>query len=161
MYDIVISAQAFHWIDPTIGLHKAYTALKDNGILALFWNFINFEEEPLLREIKDVLIAYAPAFQEWPDASTTRFNSFSNYWYEQISSSIHFTQPQFEVIASNITYVTDDFRKLIETFSWFQTLEEQNKHDLQEKLSERLSGTIVKINLPVRTIILTGIKAAA
>jgi len=37
-YDLVISATAFHWIDPAIGYHKVARALKPGGSVALFWN---------------------------------------------------------------------------------------------------------------------------
>lgn len=37
-YDLVISATAFHWIDPGIGYPKITRALKPGGALALFWN---------------------------------------------------------------------------------------------------------------------------
>ena len=37
-FDLIISAQAFHWIDPRVGYQKAAQALKPNGHMALFWN---------------------------------------------------------------------------------------------------------------------------
>ena len=38
LFDLVISAQAFHWIDPDIGYRKAASALMADGHIALFWN---------------------------------------------------------------------------------------------------------------------------
>ena len=37
-YDLVISATAFHWIDPEIGYPKVAKILKREGAIALFWN---------------------------------------------------------------------------------------------------------------------------
>jgi SAM-dependent methyltransferase len=37
-YDLAISAQAFHWIDPAIGYPKLAGALRPGGALALWWN---------------------------------------------------------------------------------------------------------------------------
>lgn len=37
-FDLVISATAFHWIDPEVGYRKAAEVLKPDGALALFWN---------------------------------------------------------------------------------------------------------------------------
>jgi SAM-dependent methyltransferase len=37
-YDLVISATAFHWIDPEIGYSKIAKILKREGAIALFWN---------------------------------------------------------------------------------------------------------------------------
>jgi SAM-dependent methyltransferase len=37
-YDAVVSATAFHWVDPTVGFPKAATLLADHGTLALLTN---------------------------------------------------------------------------------------------------------------------------
>lgn len=37
-YDLLLSATAFHWIDPEIRFRKARDLLKPNGALALFWH---------------------------------------------------------------------------------------------------------------------------
>jgi SAM-dependent methyltransferase len=37
-FDLVMSATAFHWIDPEVGYRKAAGVLKPDGALALFWN---------------------------------------------------------------------------------------------------------------------------
>jgi SAM-dependent methyltransferase len=36
--DLVVSATAFHWIDPAVGYQKVARVLKPNGAIALFWN---------------------------------------------------------------------------------------------------------------------------
>lgn len=36
-YDLIYSAQAFHWLDPQLKYKKCHTLLKDRGFLALFW----------------------------------------------------------------------------------------------------------------------------
>jgi SAM-dependent methyltransferase len=36
--DLVVSGTAFHWIDPAVGLPKAWHALRPGGWLALAWN---------------------------------------------------------------------------------------------------------------------------
>lgn len=38
-FDIVACAQAWHWIDPSIGAAKAHAILQRDGLLALFWNW--------------------------------------------------------------------------------------------------------------------------
>lgn len=37
-YDLAISAQAFHWIEPAVGYPKLAWALKPGGSIALWWN---------------------------------------------------------------------------------------------------------------------------
>jgi SAM-dependent methyltransferase len=38
-FDLIISAQAWHWVDPQIGAPKAARLLTAGGTVALFWNF--------------------------------------------------------------------------------------------------------------------------
>jgi len=38
-FNLIISAMAWHWIDPEIREIKACQLLKENGSLALFWNY--------------------------------------------------------------------------------------------------------------------------
>lgn len=38
-FDLVASAQAWHWIDPRVGAAKAAAALRPGGLLGVFWNF--------------------------------------------------------------------------------------------------------------------------
>ena len=43
-FDVIFSAQAFHWVPQPIGYEKCAYALKDGGSLALFWNmYITYE----------------------------------------------------------------------------------------------------------------------
>ncbi len=38
-FDLIVSGQAWHWIDPVAGAQRAATALRSGGRLAVFWNF--------------------------------------------------------------------------------------------------------------------------
>lgn len=37
-FDLLVSATAFHWLDPTVAYPKAARSLKPGGSIALFWN---------------------------------------------------------------------------------------------------------------------------
>lgn len=52
-YDMIYSAQAFHWIDTNIKYKKCYQLLKDNGYLALFWYNPCNDNLPLTKEIEE------------------------------------------------------------------------------------------------------------
>jgi len=38
-FDLIVSGQAWHWIDPERGADKAVSLLRPGGLLAPFWNF--------------------------------------------------------------------------------------------------------------------------
>ena len=42
VFDIVISGQAWHWVDPVAGAAKAAEVLRAGGRLAVFWNVFDF-----------------------------------------------------------------------------------------------------------------------
>ena len=53
-FDLVISAQAFHWIPPEVGYAKAAAALRDDGSIALFWNHYPGLETALTHALREV-----------------------------------------------------------------------------------------------------------
>ena len=54
-FDFVVSAQAWHWVDPVVGFPIAARALKTNGVLAIFGHVPLLPPEPCLSAFK---IAY-------------------------------------------------------------------------------------------------------
>jgi SAM-dependent methyltransferase len=38
-FDLIVSGQAWHWVDPTVGAPKAARLLRPGGALVLFWNY--------------------------------------------------------------------------------------------------------------------------
>lgn len=50
-YDLIFSAQAFHWVPQPIGYEKCSYALKDQGHLALFWNMYLLDDHKADREL--------------------------------------------------------------------------------------------------------------
>ena len=67
-FDLVMSAQAFHWISREIGFTKAAQALKNQGHLALFWNMYPDPESPILLELKNVYQTCAPELSDRPSS---------------------------------------------------------------------------------------------
>jgi len=58
-FDVIIAAQAFHWISQPIGYEKCSRALKKGGYLALFWNLNLFRDEiDLDRELWAIICKY-------------------------------------------------------------------------------------------------------
>ena len=44
-FDAVTAAQAWHWIDPLAGAAKAAEALREGGVLAVFWNAFGLSQQ--------------------------------------------------------------------------------------------------------------------
>jgi len=60
VFDLVVSAQAWHWVAPDVAYPKAHGVLASSGGLALFWTHPLWDEVPLGREILSLYERYAP-----------------------------------------------------------------------------------------------------
>ena len=47
LFDIIISATAFHWLDLSVKYNKSYNLLKDDGLLTLYWNNYGIENKEM------------------------------------------------------------------------------------------------------------------
>ncbi len=68
-FGLVFSAQAWHWVRPEVRYRKAAEALRAGGTLALLWNRVRWQGEPLQGDLEDLyrrlvpdLYARHPAF---------------------------------------------------------------------------------------------------
>lgn len=64
-YDLVVSGQAWHWVDPAVGPRKAGEVLRAGGALAVFWN--SYRYEPAFRDA--MLTAYHEVAPDLADNS--------------------------------------------------------------------------------------------
>ncbi len=88
-FDLVVAAQAWHWVDPAVGYRKARAALHPAGILALLWNRSLVEGRP--PGVTDAYRRHAPHLAEgstldrsWPADGRSR----------QVAESGLFTTPE-------------------------------------------------------------------
>lgn len=64
-FDLVLSAQAFHWLDPEVAYVRAGRALRPGGALALFWNRPQGYDPAVRRELDAVYREHAPELLSW------------------------------------------------------------------------------------------------
>jgi SAM-dependent methyltransferase len=58
--DLIASAQAWHWIDPSRGLAVARAALRPGGVLALWWNIVDGRDGPVHAAVDAAYAEHAP-----------------------------------------------------------------------------------------------------
>ena len=59
MFDLVVSGQAWHWVDPSLGAQKAASVIKPGGRLAIFWNR-GQHDAPTQATLNEVYVRFAP-----------------------------------------------------------------------------------------------------
>lgn len=71
-FDLVVSAQAWHWIDPDVRVVKGMSLLRPGGWLALVWNRPAADASPLRQTLDSVYAELAPEVPTDGPGSTAR-----------------------------------------------------------------------------------------
>ena len=159
-YDLLISAQAFHWVDLGVGLPKAHRVLTAGGTLALFWNFTHYDADPLLQRVRDVCLAQIPILAAWPEASDERFEAFAAGWLTTLREAGGFTAITSTVIASTLEYSHARFLQLLTTYSWVQSRPPAVQAALVQAVQAALRDAPAILTLPTRTLLILATNAA-
>jgi SAM-dependent methyltransferase len=144
-FDLVISAQAFHWIAPEIGYPKVAQALKPSGSVALFWNQYPYPDTEFYQALEEVYQAKAPQLAQ----SAREFS-----WEEtmarrevEMNESGFFERAVVKRYPWLATYDTDQYLKLLNTHSNHRNLDEDTRQALFaaiRELIEQFGGTVDK-----------------
>lgn len=141
-FDLVVSAQAFHWIDPAIGYPKARTLLKPSGHLALVWNLFPGGDGPLYAALDAVYRTHAPMLcGERRESLADRVNRTTR----EISNSGCFDPPEIHRVSWASTYTAEAYIRLLATFSDHAGLEPSVRENLFSHIKatvERFGGQI-------------------
>jgi len=137
-YDLVVSAQAFHWIRPEIGYPKVHRALRSGGTLALIWNLEGGSDTPLHRSLEDVYELLAP-----------RMTSKSvRYWLELhvwrilglINSSERFMVPEILRFPWWMRYSSEAYLQLLRMLSDHLALRSSDRQALLDVVRQAIDG---------------------
>lgn len=146
-FDLAISAQAFHWIPKEIGYAKVARVLKKQGYLALFWNMYPDLEGDLAADLRQVYQAYAPELAG-PNKYETRISRHE----QDVRESGFFDLLEVKRFPWSMTYDTQQYLGLLNTYSDYLRLPEQRRAKLLEAITEvvnRHGGTVEKPYLAV------------
>ena len=142
-YDLVVSAQAFHWIDPAIGYPKAHAALRSSGCLALIWNLFPGSDAPVHRALDADYRRQAPQLSRNPGRRS--FEERVERTIGEILASGLFDELSVHRYPWARAYETADYLKLLRTFSDHLALEPSNLDRLVAAVGatiDRFGGTI-------------------
>lgn len=62
-FDLVVSGQAWHWVDPAVGPSRAADVLAANGRLAVFWNYEHLADDALDDAVEVAYETFAPELE--------------------------------------------------------------------------------------------------
>ena len=148
-YDLLLSATAFHWIDPEVRFRKARDLLKPGGTLALFWH------RPVQTEAsRDFVHAVQPFYQRLAPELTDGYvfppapDRVSTEYEELIPASGCFTDLEIRKHYLATDYSAGEYVDLLATFSDHQMLESSKRHRLlsaiEALIAAEYAGTVVR-----------------
>lgn len=159
-FDLVLSGQAWHWVDPVAGPRRAAEVLRPGGKLALAWN-----REQLDRSVRDAMdAAYQavgllpdrttqPALQRDPDAGMDGF-------VEDLHRAQRFVDIERRQFAWQRIYTTHEWIELIRTHSEYLTLDEPRRAALEEAIRAAIDGLGGRFTAPYLTYSIFARRAA-
>lgn len=113
-FDLVTCAQAWHWLDPDVRLHKTHSLLRPGGWLALFWN-ANPGDQPaaeLKRAIDRAYERHAPELDGLPRQAVVQDGDWT-----RIPDDLAFDSPIDRTYTWTRTYSTAEWLDLLRTHS--------------------------------------------
>ena len=136
-FDLIISATAFHWVDPKVRYLKASEVLKSKGFLAVFSNQHVRKDEGFFAESQSLYDKYyAPLTTNRP-THATNFPGVEAFQY-----------PIKRVYPWTQTYSSEQYIKLLGTYSGHIALSDENRYRLFEGIANlietKYDGQITK-----------------
>jgi len=156
-FDVVLSAQAFHWIDPAFGLARAAEALKPQGAIALVWHLDRSEHTDFYRATQPLYERFLPsdAQREHVDPLEQR----AMRYHDALSQSDAFTRLTTFRHSWQRQYTGPQFLKLLQTFSNHQALPEPAKTQFFQGMAAELARFGNVVTRHYETLLLVAHKA--
>jgi SAM-dependent methyltransferase len=137
-FDLVLSASAWHWIDPDIGYRKAAEALRPGGSLALLWSSqgraagavatagsdsAGGQPDAFVEAMAEISEQLAPDV-ELPWEYRLRHRGQGQYVRADApEGSGYFTAPQLRTYTWTTTYDADGYLRLMDSYSSYRVLD--------------------------------------
>lgn len=137
-FDLVFAATAWHWIDPTMRYQRAWELLRADGHLA-FWSATHvFPDggDPFFLDIQDIYDEIGeglPTDATWPRPGQLPDSR------EEIESSGLFQNVVVRHLDWEISYNTQEYLRLLDTFSGHINMEEWQRQRLYAEITRRLN----------------------
>ncbi len=148
-YDLLLSATAFHWIDPAIRFQKARDLLKPSGALALFWHrpALTDLSRPYLEPLQAVYERVAPELAR-DFSPPPRPEEVRTEYQELITASGLFGDMLVRRHYVSMEYSAAAYRDLLGTFSDHRSLDTGKRERLlagvETVINKEFSGVIIR-----------------
>lgn len=142
-FDLLLSAQAFHWIGTDVGVRKAAEVLNDSGAIALVWNFDSTQDTDFYKAATPLYERYIPDDPNRPTPQTG-FERFK----KAFSDSTNFQVLAERSVTWEIIYSKENYLKLQNTFSNHLAVSGETRAEFYHELSKIIDehgGNVLRI----------------
>jgi len=144
-FDLIFSAQAFHWIDPKVGYSKIHRLLSEKGHIALLSNY-EIAKTHIQKEIDKLFEKHCPKYPG-------RIYVNLDLQEKKLQLPKLFDQYKKLKFQRNLSYPIEKYLGLLQSFSWVLALNPK-QHDLFFSDVISLLGSRKRILVPVESVLL-------
>ncbi len=137
-FDLIVSGQAWHWLDPVRAPAKAADLLRPGGRLALCWNFADFDEPT--RRMLD--LAYASAAPQLSEQSVVRGGGTATVagYQHELTASGRFNEVRSLTYEWHQDYSAQQWLDLISSHSDHSTLPPEQLDELRAAIGKAINN---------------------
>jgi SAM-dependent methyltransferase len=151
-FGLVLSAQAWHWVDPDVRYAKAAEALRPGGALALFWHRTHWQDEELRAELDDLYRRVVPELHaQDPGFPGVTPPHGDDRFLEELRQSGRFEDIHDRTHPWLTTFTADTFVELLLTQSNHRLLAEHRRAVLFEAVRRLVADHGGVVTVPLAT----------
>lgn len=148
-FDLVISAQAFHWIPPEVGYLKVQQVLKPSGTMALFWNQRPDSDTEFFEALAELYRAKVPHLIQ----EERGWEAWAKRVEAEINETDLFSPVQVRTYPWQQLYTIDQYLNLLNTYSDHLNLTAEVRQDLFAAIRELIEAYGGIVTRPYVTVL--------
>jgi SAM-dependent methyltransferase len=156
-FDLLISAQAWHWIDPRLGASKAASVLGDRGRIGLFWNFGD-PPAHLAARLGPIYARLEPALENYSVLLGNHGERAERTLADLVACEL-FTDARIQIFPWVKRYDTTAWLEFLATHSDHQTLPPARRERLMGEVGKAVQEIGGSFEMPYRTVLVSALRS--
>jgi SAM-dependent methyltransferase len=163
-FELLICAQAWHWLAPAVRVERAREALVDGGAIALFWNWPRWEDCALVGDFRRAYRRAAPDFRAGAGSMHPGHDPQLAEWRNfdpELRADAAFGACELRAHEWTREYSRDGYLTLLQTHSDHIVLDEDRRAALLDSLGAVIDAAGGRFTLPYVTYLMLARRVTA